>query len=514
MPPPTGGAGLLNRALDSHVHCPTVQRGPPTPHGVVWTPEERMLKWRLLQEWLVIENPTTVHLTSRVPIRKEVQLSDLSGLQWDESEENSLPTVMSELDPMTNGDFDLLWEIYQHEVNRRVDEIGLDLDFLEVQIVKGLRYRPFLTRVSEYMRWWPSRLVALINEIEEFEELQSRFNIRPFFPITEWESLYPVALLSINNLSSGTIWSSFSSMEAPHRTLEALDAVEVSLQSSNIATSKYPFVLERFGFNYQWNFICTLYSNNQDLCLFVLTNHKDKILRDTQVNNRQLDMPAWTRLLLRNQAIGFLRLIFGRFNFQHTGPRVPQTLYSGLLSALLQMKTVDLRVCDLLIQHNFASWIVNFIGKYGGYFPVDAVLSVVRHLSPSVALNIFETLTGDFRCTPIGLPRKDLCLGPDSKLRLWRPEDLLLILDHFDQSGNQLHLSQISSRDDRDSITWLLDSLRSLKAAPSSQITSSSVASQSSEEDLGSHPPYEAEPRRKRKREPRLEAESNVRQKK
>ena len=432
-------------------------------------------RWQLLQKWLVVDDKTTVYLTSSVPIRKEVQLSDLSSLQWDESGETSLPTVPSGLDPVTTEDFELLWEIYQHEVDRGADEIGLDLDFLEVQILKGLRYRPFLTRVSEYLRWWPSRLIALITEIEEFEELQSQFNIRPFFSIFEWESLHPVALLSINNLSSGTIWSSFSAVEGPHRTLEALDAVEVFLQSSNIASSKYPVVLDRLGFNYRWNFICTLYSNNQDLCLFVLTNHKDEILRDTQVNNRQLDVPAWTRLLLRNQAIGFLRLIFGRFNFQHTGPGVPQSLYSGLLSALLQMKIVDLRVCDLLIQHNFASWIVNFIGKYGGYFPVDTILSVIRHVSPSVALSIFETLTGDFRCAQIDLPKADLCLSPDSKLRLWRPEDLLPILDYFDKSGHQLHLSQISARDDRDSITWLLDSLRSLTVARSSDKTPNSV---------------------------------------
>ena len=483
------------------------------PRPLPYCPEDRVLRWRLLQEWLLIENPATVHLTSRVLIRKEVQLSDLSSLQWDEADENPLQTVVSDLDPVTNADFELLWEIYQHEVDRGLDAIGLDLDFLEIQIVKGLRYRPFLIRVSQSLRWWPSRLTALLNEIEEFEELQSGFNIRPFFPITEWENLYPVALLSINNLSSGTIWSSFSTFEGPHRTLEALDAVEVYLQSSNIASSKYRVVLEQFGFNYQWGFICTLYSNNYDLCLFVLRNYKPKIIQDTQANTRQLDTPAWTRLLLRNQAMGFLGLIFEHFNFKHTGPLVPQSLYSGLFSALLQMKSVDLRVCDVLIRHNFASWIVNFIVTYGGYFPVESILSVVRHLPPSGVSNLFETLTGNFRCTPIDLPRADLCLSPESKLRLWRPEDLLLILDHLGQSGHQLHLSQISGRDDRDSITWLLDSLRLLRVTQSTQTISNPAASPSSEEKSERRPLREAAHRRKRQREPTPEDESNVRQK-
>ena len=466
---------------------------------------------RFLQEWLVIDTSTSGPPKSKIPIRNEVQLSDLSSLQWDGIDETSVSgtpsrdAVVSELDAITNQDLELLWAIYRHEADRGSDKIGLDPDFLEAQIVKGLRYRPFLARVSEYLRWWPSRLIALITEIEEFEELQSRFNIQPFFPITEWESLYPVAFLSINNLSSETIWSSFSSFEAPHRTLEALDAVEVSLQSSNIASSKYPVVLERFGFNYQWNFVCTLYSNNYDLCRFVLWNHKDKIVRDTQANNRQLDQPAWTRLLMRNQAIGFLGLIFERFNFRHTGPRVPQTLYSGLLSALLSMKNVDLRVCDLLIRHNFASWIVNFISMYGGYFSAESVLSVVTHLSPSIVYDLFTSLTSNFTCTKTGLPRADLVLGPELTSRLWRPEDLLLIFDSFEKSGHQLYLSQISNRDDRDSITWLLDSLRSLKDVRSADIISGSREPQTSQDN--------SDPRRKRKREHTVDFQSNARQK-
>jgi hypothetical protein len=467
---------------------------------------------QFLQEWLIIDSNTNLPLKSKIPIRNEVQLSDLSSLQWDGIDDTSVTSRhsgdagVSELDAITNQNLELLWEIYRHETERGSDKIGLDQDFLEAQIIKGLRYRPFLARVSEYLRWWPSRLIALIKEIEDYEELQSRFNIQPFFPIAEWESLYPVAFLSINNLSSETIWSSFTSFEAPHRTLEALDAVEVYLQSSNIASSKYPVVLERFGFNYQWNFVCTLYSNNYDLCRFVLWNHKDKIVRDTQANNRQLDIPAWTRLLMRNQAIGFLGLIFERFNFRHTGPRVPQTLYSGLLSALLQMRTVDLRVCDLLIRHNFSSWIVNFISMYGGYFSVESILSVIIHLSPSIVSDLFESLTSNFKCTKTGLPRADLVVGPELTSRLWRPEDLLLIFDSFDKSGHQLYLSQISNRDDRDSITWLLDSLRSLKDVRSNDAILDFQAPQTSQDN--------SDPRRKRKREHTIDSQSNTRHKK
>lgn len=467
------------------------------PRPLPYYPTEPRLRWRLLQEWLAVDDDTAVALKSKIPIRNEIQLSDLSSLNSDEAHVST--TLVSEFDAITSTDFQLLTEIYHHEVQRGTEKIGIDASFLEIQILKGLRYRPYLARVSKYLRWWPSRLIALIKEIEEFSELGDRYNIQPLFPVTEWEAVYPAAVLGINNLTSETIWSSFSTLEGPHRTLDALNTVEVYLQSSNIASSKYPKVLERLGFNYQWNFICTLYSSNYHLCCFVLTDQKKKILKDTQVNNRQLDQPIWTRLIMRNQAIGFLRLIFERFNFRHTGPRVSQSLYSALLSALLSMNNVDLRICDLLIRHDFSSWIVDFIAMYGGYFAVESILSVIQHLSPSIGSNIFSNITSNFTCTARNLPRGDLCLGPDVTSRLWRPEDLLLVLDHFKKSGHQLYLTQISNRSDHDSITMILDALRS-PAALSSSTSLTSVDN--------------IVPARKRRRPDTSDSKSNTRRRK
>jgi hypothetical protein len=472
------------------LHNWMIENVPSLPRPLPYSPSGPELRWRLLQEWLTIDHNLTIALKSKRPVQTEIRLSDLSnlgnlmkaqdrdrtstgvgsrsrdslsqGISSSTIDNNFPTTVVSELDPITNKDFQLLWEIYQHEVQRGSDEVGLDTDFLEHQIIQGLKYRPFLARISYLYRWWPSKLIALITEIEDFEELQSRLNIKNVFPVTEWESVYPTAFLGINNLSSETLWSAFATLDGKHQTLEAINALEIYLQSSNITESQYLVLLEQLGFNYGWSLLCSLYSNNYHLLKFVLVNQKNLVRRDTKTNNMHLDQTSWSRLIMRNQAIGFLNLIFAEFSPRHVGPRIEQSLYSGLLSALFSMLRIDLRVCDLLIQHNFENWIVNFIVVYGGYFPVKSIILVLEHMSPQIRSTIFDQIQSDFKLLQRKTHQSDRSLGPRAKTRVWRPEDLLELMGCFQRWGHQLNVSNVASRSDQASVSWVLTSLKVL----------------------------------------------------
>ena len=432
------------------------------PRPIPMDSQDRNLRWRLLQEWLAIDDNQAIKLVSNTPIRSDFQLDSLHDIVlsandlFGDLDQSMIPEVSSmtnpRLDALTEQDFTFLWEIYVHEINRSSVH-NLDTNYIGAKIQQGLRYRPFLCKLCKYTQWWPSEFIATISEVEEFEDLDRSLYIQAEFPMLEWRVCHPSTFLHVDDSNSGSLLADLDSSEK-----NAILATEIYLQNHNISRIKYPDLLDQFGLWYHWCLLTTLYSNSYDLLLFILENRRDKILDHARSDDSKNDFSSWSKLLMRNQGSGFVGLILTYF--KKMSPLFAHSLYSGLLAAMLSMQIIDSRLVGLLVKENLSHWIIDFVVQYGGYFASQSILQVLEYLPESSLNTLFGNILDAFHCTNLNIPSTDLVFSSTCKRKTWRPEDLLEILRHLKSYGFVLqYLPQMSKRDDSRSITWILESL-------------------------------------------------------
>ena len=459
---PSGDPAFWNHYQTSYSMTPWFQISPRFPRPIPMNSPDRDLRWRLLQEWLAIDDNQAINLISNIPVRTELQLDSLDDIVlsaddlFRDLDQSMIPEVSSmtnqRLDALIEQDFTFLWEIYVHEISRSSVH-NLDTNYIGAKIRQGLRYRPFLCKLCKYTQWWPSEFTAIISEVEDFETLDRSLYIQAEFPMLEWRVCHPSTFLHVDDSNSGSLLADLDSSEK-----NAILAVEIYLQSHNISRIKYPDLLDQFGLWYHWCLLTTLYSNSYDLLIFVLEKHRDKILDHTRSDDSKNDFSSWSKLLMRNQASGFVGLILTYF--KKMSPLFAHSLYSGLLAAMFSMQIIDARLVGLLVKENLSSWITDFVAQYGGYFASQSILQVLEYLPESSLDTLFGNITDGFHCTSLNTPSADLVFSSTCKRKVWRPEDLLKILRYL--KSYKLHLQylpQMSKRDDSRSITWILESL-------------------------------------------------------
>jgi hypothetical protein len=423
---------------------------------------DRDLRWRLLQEWLAIEDNQAIELVSNMPVRGDFQLDSLDHIVssaddlFGDLDQSMIPEVSSmtnpRLDALTEQDFTFLWQIYVHEISRNSVH-NLDTNYISAKIQQGLRYRPFLCKLCKYTQWWPSEFIAIISEVEEFENLDRSLYIQAEFPMLEWRVCYPSTFLHVGDSSSGSLLADLDSSEK-----NAILATEIYLQNHNISRVKYPDLLEQLGLQYHWCLLTTLYSSSYDLLLFTLENRRDKILDHARSDDSKNDFSSWSKLLMRNQASGFVKLILTYF--KNMNPLFAHSLYSGLLAATLSMPIIDSRLIEFLVRENLSRWITDFVAQYGGYFASQSTLQVLKCLPQPALDTLFRDITDGFHCMSLNTPSTNLVFSSICKRKTWRPEDLLEILRYLKSYGLHFqYLAQLSKRDDSRSITWILESL-------------------------------------------------------
>jgi hypothetical protein len=361
------------------------------------------------------------------------------------------------LDALTERDFTLLWEIYVHETTIDTQNVvvsyGLDIDFIVAKIQQGLRYRPFLCKICRYTQWWPSESIAIISEIEEFEDLDGSLYTHAEFLVSEWRLCYPPTFLNVDDPNSKSLLADFNGSEST-----AILAAEIYLRTHNISRVKYQELLEQFSLQYHWCLLITLYSNNYDLLIFVLEKHRDRIIDNARSDTSRDDLSSWSKLFMRNQAYGFMALIFTYF--KDMNPMFAHTIYPGLLGGMLSTQIIDSRLVGLLLKEKLSRWIIDFVTQYGGYFSSQLILQLLIYL-PELDLNtLFRNITDKFYCTRLNTPSTQMVFSSTCKSKMWRPEDLLQILIYLKTCGLHLqYIPQILSRDDSSSVNWILESL-------------------------------------------------------